>query len=440
MQFAVEPGGGVCGEIRVDSDKSISHRAILLAALAEGESEIINPLMGGDVQSTAVAVAACGAQVKMNQRGGGGDVLLIRGGELRNPSADINCGNAGTLMRLFCGVAAGQNLQCRLIGDDSLSRRPMRRVADPLNKMGADIRTSADGAAPIAIYPSQKLRGISHDLTIASAQIKSAILLAALFVDGGTVIREPLPSRDHTERMLSAFGASVKENNNGGGGGHIVKISGGANLRATQIRIPADISSAAFFIVAASIAEKSELLLSDVGINPTRAGVIEILRRMGGDIEIINRREWGGEAVADLRVRSAKLKGIEIGGDLVPSAIDEFPAIFIAAANAEGKTVLTGARELRVKESDRIAAMADGLAALGISAEPLEDGIIINGGKIKGGRVESHGDHRIAMAFAIAGITAADSVVVGGCESVSTSFPRFAELAKRAGIKISVGE
>jgi len=333
-------------------------------------------------------------------------------------------------MRLMCGLMAGQCFDVELTGDASLCSRPMGRVIDPLTMMGARIQSAHGGRPPLSISGGQRLRGIHYDLPMASAQVKSCVLLAGLYSEGRTSITEPAPTRDHTERMLRGFGCEVQCD------GGVVSLSGGDNLRACDIDIPADISSAAFFLVAASIAPGSDILLTHVGVNPTRIGVVNILRLMGANITLQNQREVGGEPVADIRVRYAPLRGIEIPLDQVPLAIDEFPALFIAAACAEGRTVLRGAEELRVKESDRIAAMAEGLNTLGVRNEVLEDGIIIDGGAIGGGVIHTYHDHRIAMAFAIAALLAAREITVLDCDHVATSFPGFIKLASGLGLRI----
>jgi 3-phosphoshikimate 1-carboxyvinyltransferase len=306
----------------------------------------------------------------------------------------------------------------------------MSRVIDPLIRMGARIDSEPGGRAPLRITGGSSLSAIEFGMPVASAQVKSCILLAGLYADGETVIREPAPTRDHSERMLRSFGVDVASHTG------IIRMQGGQVLRACDIDVPADISSAAFFMVAASIATDSEIVLQHVGINPTRTGVIEILQLMGADIEVLDPREIGGEPVADIRVRSAPLRGIDIPVELVPLAIDEFPVVFVAAACAEGTTRLSGAEELRVKESDRIQVMADGLQTLGIDAQPTADGIVIRGGGLGGGRVESHGDHRIAMAFSVAALRAGSEIRIGNCANVGTSFPGFVDLARRAGIRV----
>ncbi len=334
-------------------------------------------------------------------------------------------------MRLLCGLLAGQSFDCELPGDDSLCRRPMQRVVDPLTQMGAVIKTADGGRPPLEVHGvSDKLIGIDYRMLIASAQVKSALLLAGLYADGCTCVTEPAPTRDHTERMLTAFGCPVERMD------HTVCVNGGSKLTATGIEVPADISSAAFFMVGASIAPGSDITLEHVGINPTRTGVIDILRRMGADLTLLNERTVGGEPVADIRVRYAELHGIGIPQELVPLAIDEFPALFIAAANARGETLLSGAEELRVKESDRIQVMADGLRAIGVNADPTPDGMRIRGGAYHGGVVNSDGDHRIAMAFAMAALRASEMMVINDCANVATSFPGFVTLAHSTGLGI----
>jgi 3-phosphoshikimate 1-carboxyvinyltransferase len=334
-------------------------------------------------------------------------------------------------MRLMAGVLAGQSFDTRLSGDDSLLRRPMARIAEPLRTMGARIDTSPEGTPPLQIHAAESaLRAVDYVMPVASAQLKSSLLLAGLYAQGRTCVTEPAPTRDHTERMLSAFGHGVNKS------AAKICIDGGADLEGARIEVPADISSAAFFMVGAAISEGSDVLLENVGVNPTRTGVIDILTAMGADISLENPRTAGDEPVADIRVRAAPLRGIDVPESLVPLAIDEFPAIFVAAACAAGETRVTGAAELRVKESDRIAAMASGLQALGVAATPTPDGMFIKGGGIGGGRVNSAGDHRIAMAFAMAALAADETLTVEDCANVDTSFPGFAALAAAAGLGI----
>ena len=432
MKFSVQPGGALRGELRVPGDKSISHRAIMLGALADGVTHVSGFLEGEDALATLTAFQAMGVVI---ERPAAGEVVIngvgLRG--LKPPSAPLDLGNAGTGMRLLAGLMAGQSFNTELTGDASLCSRPMGRVIDPLRLMGAEIGAQEGGRPPLRIQGGRVLTAIHYDLPMASAQVKSCVLLAGLYSQGRTSVTEPAPTRDHTERMLRGFGYTVTRDND------VISLDGGGTLVAADIDVPADISSATFFLVAASIAPGSDMLLTHVGINPTRIGVLNILSLMGADLTLENEREVGGEPVADIRVRHASLRGIEIPTDQVPLAIDEFPALFIAAACAEGRTVLRGAEELRVKESDRIAAMAEGLDALGVTNEVLEDGIIIEGGgAIGGGEIHTHMDHRIAMAFSIAALRAEAEIRVLDCDHVATSFPGFDTLAKRAGLRISV--
>lgn len=426
--YIVQPGGKLQGTFRVPGDKSISHRSIMLGSLAEGVTEVTGFLEGEDALATLAAFRDMGVQIEGPKEGR----VTIHGvgmHGLKEAGKDIYLGNSGTSIRLLSGLLAGQGFASTLTGDNSLSGRPMKRVTDPLALMGAEI-DSVEGKPPLKIKAGNKLSGITYTLPMASAQVKSCILLAAMYANGKTTVTEPAPTRDHTERMLTGMGYAIEVN------GDTVSIEGGGKLTATSIDVPADISSATFFMVGAAIAEGSDITLTHVGINPTRIGVINILRLMGADITLSNEGLTGGEPVADIRVRYAPLKGINIPEDQVPLAIDEFPALFVAAACAEGTTVLTGAEELRVKESDRIQAMADGLKTLGIDAQPTPDGIIINGGIIGSGEVESHDDHRIAMSFAIAGLQAGGTIQINDCANVATSFPDFVGLAKAAGLDI----
>lgn len=430
LTFVAEPGGALRGRIRVPGDKSISHRAIMLGALADGATAIDGFLEGEDCLATLRAFRAMGVRIDGPDRGR----VTVQGVGLRGlraPDGPLDMGNSGTSMRLMSGILAGQAFDTVLTGDASLTRRPMRRVTEPLARMGARIDGTERGTAPLRIRGGQRLTGIDYPLPVASAQVKSCLLLAGLYAEGVTRITEPAPTRDHTERMLEGFGYPLARE-----GGRTVAVTGRGRLTGTEIDVPADISSAAFFLVGASIAPGSDLVLEHVGVNPTRTGAIDILRLMGADIEWLNPRLAGGEPVADLRVRHAPLHGIRIPAELVPLAIDEFPALFVAAACAEGETVLTGAAELRVKESDRIQVMADGLAALGIAAAPTPDGIVIRGGALSGGTVDSHGDHRIAMSFAVAALRARGPIRIGDCANVNTSFPGFAALAREAGLAV----
>lgn len=431
MEFKLLPGGTISGEARVPGDKSMSHRSIMLGALAEGTTRVSGFLEGDDALATLAAFRAMGVSI---ERHGEGEVVVHGVGlhGLAAPDGLLDLGNAGTGMRLMCGLMAGQPFDTVLTGDASLCSRPMGRVIDPLRLMGAKIDAQEGGRPPLKITGGSQLKGIHYDLPMASAQVKSCVLLAGLYAQGRTSVTEPAPTRDHTERMLRGFGYEVKRE------GEVISLQGGGSLKAADIDVPADISSAAFFLVAASITPGSDLLLTHVGINPTRIGVLNILNLMGADITLKNEREVGGEPVADIQVRYAPLHGVDIPEDQVPLAIDEFPALFIAAACAQGRTVLRGAEELRVKESDRIAAMAEGLNTLGVNNEVLEDGIIIEGGTIGGGEIRTHMDHRIAMAFSIAALRAEQEIVVLDCDHVATSFPGFDALARGLGLQIIV--
>ena len=429
--FLAKPGSSLSGRIRVPGDKSISHRSIMLGSLAEGTTEVEGFLEGEDALATLQAFRDMGVVIEGPHHGR----VTIHGvglNGLKAPAGPLYMGNSGTSMRLLSGLLAAQPFDTTLTGDASLSKRPMNRVARPLREMGAVIETGPEGRPPLNIKGGQRLTGMDYDMPMASAQVKSCLLLAGLYAAGKTSVTEPAPTRDHTERMLRGFGYPVSVE------GSTAGVESGHKLSATRIEVPADISSAAFFLVAASIAEGSELVLEHVGINPTRTGVIDILKLMGGDITLENQREVGGEPVADIRVRAARLKGIDIPENLVPLAIDEFPVLFVAAACAEGRTVLRGAEELRVKESDRIQVMADGLIALGIKAEPTPDGIVIEGGAIGGGEVWAHGDHRIAMSFSVASLRASAPIRIHDCANVATSFPNFLALAAEVGIKVAV--
>jgi len=435
VNYVAKPGGKLSGEFRVPGDKSISHRSIMLGSLAEGTTEITGFLEGEDSLATLQSFRDMGVVIEGPHRGR----VTVHGvglHGLKTPPNALYLGNSGTSMRLLSGLMSAQSFDVEMTGDVSLSKRPMDRVANPLREMGAVIESADKGRPPLKIKGGQPLKGIHYVLPMASAQVKSCLLLAGLYAEGETTVIEPAPTRDHTERMLKGFGYPVDVD------GPKVTVRPGGKLTATAIDVPSDISSAAFFMVAASIAKDSDITLQHVGINPTRVGVINILRQMGANIEMLNESEVGGEPVADLRIRSAQLKGIQIPEDQVPLAIDEFPAIFIAAACAEGTTVLTGAEELRVKESDRIQAMVDGLQILGVDAVGTEDGAIIKGfgseGSFNGGDVDSVDDHRIAMSFTIASLRANAPIVVKDCANVATSFPGFVELASGAGIQVSV--
>jgi len=430
VDFVSQPSCSLTGSIRVPSDKSISHRALLLSSIAEGESRLYNLLMGEDNQATMAAMQAMGVDITTIDEA----AHRVRGVGLlglSQPKDPLNLGNSGTGLRLLAGLLAAQPFESRLVGDASLMQRPMKRIVEPLRKMGACIAMSLEGTPPLHLLPSRALHGIRYEMPIASAQVKSCLLLAGLYATGKTEIIESVPSRDHTESLLQAMGAAIVCQEN------TVTLQGGSKLQAQDITVPADISSAAFFIVAASIVPNSEIILTDVGINRTRIGVINILNMMDADITLENKREFSHEAVADIRVRTAALKGIEIPVAQVPLAIDEFPIIAIAAACAKGQTIIKDAKELRVKESDRISAMAAGFTKLGITVETYEDGMVIEGGVLQGGDVESFSDHRIAMSFAIAGAIAKDKVTIHDCKNVETSFPGFVELANQLGLKVN---
>jgi len=421
------------GVLRVPGDKSISHRAVMFASLADGISRITGFLEGEDTRATARAFVGMGVRIEAPAA----SERVVHGvglHGLRAPEAPIDCGNAGTGMRLLAGLLAGQQFDSTLIGDESLSRRPMRRVIEPLAQMGANIVAQPGGLPPLHVAGRRQLHGIDYTLPVASAQVKSAILLAGLHASGETRVSEPHPTRDYTERMLATFGWPIEF------GAGWAKLTGGHRLHATDVVVPADFSSAAFFLVAATLVPGSELLLQSVGMNPRRIGLLLALRAMGADIRLVNARELGGEAVADFVVRHAPLRGIDVPVEIVADMIDEFPALFVAAAAATGTTRIRGAAELRVKESDRIAVMAKGLRTLGIDIEETPDGAVIHGGRIEAGEVDSAGDHRCAMSFAIAGLVARGAVRIRDCANVATSFPDFATLAGGCGFQLNTAQ
>lgn len=429
LDWVSRPVVSLHGDVVVPGDKSVSHRSMMLSAIAEGTSHIRGFLEGEDTRATAAVLAQLGVSIEAPSAG----ERIVRGvglHGLRGSDKPLDCGNAGTGMRLLTGLLAGQSFDSILIGDESLSKRPMRRVTDPLARMGAQI-DSQDGLPPLRVQGGRSLHGIRYELPVASAQIKSALLLAGLYATGATEVIEPHPTRDYTERMLAAFGWPIDFSPG------YAKLEGGHRLRATDVVVPADFSSAAFFLVAASIVPGSLLRLPAVGLNPRRTGLLEALRLMGADIRVENQGESGGELIGDLVVRHAPLHGIELPEALVPDMIDEFPALFIAASVATGRTVVRGAAELRVKESDRIATMAAGMRALGVSIEETPDGAVIDGGAIGAGSVDSHGDHRIAMSFALAGLVAQGTVTIRDCANVATSFPGFVQLANDCGFALA---
>jgi 3-phosphoshikimate 1-carboxyvinyltransferase len=429
LDWTSHTGRALQGSVRVPGDKSVSHRALMLGALADGISHIRGFLEGEDTRATAAVLQQLGVRIETPDDG----ERRVHGvglHGLRGTTHPLDCGNAGTGMRLLAGLLAGQAFDSTLIGDESLSKRPMRRVTDPLALMGARI-DSQEGLPPLHVHGKQPLHGIQYTLPVASAQVKSALLLAGLYAQGETEVIEPHPTRDYTERMLAAFGWPIDF------APGRARLGGGHVLRATDVDVPADFSSAAFFLVAASIVPGSELRLPSVGLNPRRTGLLHALRLMGADIHLENERESGGEPVGDLVVRHAPLHGMELPEALVPDMIDEFPVLFVAAAAAKGRTVVRGAAELRVKESDRLAVMATGLRALGVAVEEAPDGATIEGGAIGGATIESHGDHRIAMSFAVAGLIAHGAVRINDCSNVATSFPGFLELANGCGFRLA---
>jgi 3-phosphoshikimate 1-carboxyvinyltransferase len=430
-RWRIAPGGSVSGTLTVPGDKSISHRALMLGALAEGDTHISGFLEGEDCLATARALEALGVQLERPAR----RQVLVHGvgmHGLRAAAAPLDMGNAGTAMRLMMGMLAPQRFDSTLVGDESLMRRPMERVAVPLQMMGARIQTQ-QGRPPVRIRGTPHLRAIHYSLPVPSAQVKSAVLLAGLSASGCTRVTEAVPSRDHTERMLGAFGVELARE------GRTLALQGGQTLRATTVRVPADFSSAAFFLVAGCLAAEQPLRLSNVGVNPTRTGLLGLLQRMGADIRVRPRASGAGdgEPVADLEVRRSALRGITVPEALVPAAIDELPVFFVAAACASGETLVRGALELRVKESDRLASMAAGLAALGVEHQLLPDGLWIRGAEsLSGGAVESFGDHRIAMAFAVAALRCRAPVEIIDVTNVATSFPGFVRIARAAGLVI----
>ena len=400
----------------------------MLAGIANGSSRVSGFLDSEDCLATLRAMRALGVTIDGPQA----QVVDIQGVGIRGltaPTAPLDMGNAGTAMRLFAGLLSGQQFDSQLIGDASLMKRPMERVAAPLRAMGAQIATQ-EGRPPLQIRGGQRLHPVSYAMPVASAQVKSAILLAGLYADGVTAVTEPAVTRDHSERMLRAFGVEVKVV------GRRVELKGPAVLHGCPIDVPGDFSSAAFFVVAAALAAEGVVTIRNVGVNPTRTGLLDILRQMGAEIRLVNERMSGAEPVADLQIERRELRGIAVPPELVPLAIDEFPALFIAAACARGETLVTGAEELRVKESDRVAVMAEGLGTLGIDVEVLPDGMRIGGGRLGGGRIDSHGDHRIAMAFAIASARAGGPIEITDVANVATSFPGFVATARQVGLDI----
>ena len=431
--FQADPAAHVTGALAVPGDKSISHRALMVAGIAEGLSEVKGFLASEDCLATLAAMRALG--VNIEQRAA--THVLIHGvGKrgLHSASRELDMGNAGTAMRLFTGLLCAQRFESRLVGDSSLMKRPMERVAKPLREMGAQVQTH-NGTPPVVTGGAAALHGIEYRMPMASAQVKSAILLAGLYADGPTTVIAPAVNRDHSERMLASCGVDIQVQ------GLVTRLEPPAKLAGQQIEVPGDFSSAAFFIVAGLLgAGREGLLIENVGLNPTRTGLLDILRAMGGRIDVLNPRDCGREPVADLKVHASALKGIAVPPDLVPLAIDEFPVLFVAAACAQGETLVSGAEELRVKESDRIAAMAEGFKALGVAHEVLPDGMRIQGrpqgAAFSGGRVDSCGDHRIAMAFSIASLRASGAIHIDDVANVATSFPGFVALGRQVGLAL----
>ena len=432
MDWLARRGGPLRGRLCVPGDKSISHRALMLSAIAEGRSHIRGFLEGEDTRATARILQQLGVRIEAPSAG----ERIVHGvglHGLRGSGEALDCGNAGTGMRLLAGLLAGQRFASTLVGDASLSARPMARVLKPLAAMGARIEAREGGLPPLRIDISNGLQAIDFTNEVASAQVKSAVLLAGLYAEGETRVFEPQPTRDYTERMLAALGWPVWIE------GNEVRLEGGHALRAADIDVPADFSSAAFFLVAASIIQGSDLTLESIGINPRRTGLLSALRLMGADITEENPRELGGERVADLRVRHAPLRGIELPVELVPDMIDEFPAFFVAAAAASGESYVQGVGELRVKESDRLGTMARALLRMGVEVDEGADSLRVAGGaSLSGARIDSHGDHRIAMAIAVAAQLAGGETRIGDCGNVDTSFPGFLELAANAGFGLCV--
>ena len=426
--FRIEPSNSIIGKVNIPGDKSISHRAIILAAIADGESRIKNFLQGEDTLATIRIFQKMGVNIKND-----GDIIIVKGVGLyglhaENPTLDF--GNSGTSVRLLSGLLSAQNFSSQLIGDESLMKRPMFRIIKPLQKMNAKINCTDSGTLPIKIQGGQKIEGIEYELPIFSAQLKSCLLLAGLYAEGTTKIIENIATRDHTERMLANFSHSVIKK------GNQISIKKADRLIGCEIIVPGDFSSAAYFIVAAILTPNSNIIIENVGVNPTRNAMIKIMKLMGADVELKNERLESGEPVATIYAKTSKLIGIDIPEELVPIAIDELPIILVAAACAKGQTKLSGAAELRVKESDRIQSMLDGFISLGIKVKALEDGMIIEGGKYNGGVINSNDDHRIAMAFSIAGIVAKAPIIINSCKNVATSFPEFVDTAKHLGVNI----
>ena len=428
-KFFAKGGDVITGEVVMPGDKSISHRAVMCGALAKGVSRVANCLMGDDVKATIQAFKSMGVEFEFDSQFS--FLVKGRGCHLEHPRRTINLQNSGTSIRLLTGILAGLNLSARLDGDESLRRRPMKRIATPLRKMGAIVNLRKEDFPPIDIISSKRLEAIEYTLPVASAQVKSAVIFASLFANGTSVIRELTRTRDHTERMLAQFGVDLRVE------GKEIKIQGCRELRPVDLEIPGDLSSAAFFIVAAIIAQSGGVKIKGVGLNPTRDGAITILKEMGAKIHIENKRLLGNEPVADILAFPSVLNGIVIDEKLVASAIDEFPILFVAAACARGETQLTGAEELRHKESNRLVTMATNLRRLGISVELFKDGLTISGGDFKSGEIDAEGDHRVAMAFAVASLRAEGVITIDNGAEINTSFPNFFDVAETLGLRLS---
>ena len=435
MDFIVTPSRLRDARVTVPGDKSISHRALMLGSIATGGTEVSGFLAGEDCLATAAAMRALGVEITQPAP----TEMVVEGVGLRGlkaPSGDLDLGNSGTAMRLMAGLLAAQGFDSVLTGDESLRGRPMGRIVTPLTRMGAAIESDCDGTPPLQITGGLSLQGIDYEMPVASAQVKSAVLLAGLYAIGQTTVTEPAVTRDHTERMLRAMGASVRSQ--ALRQGTKVALAGGQALRGSAIDVPADLSSATFIILGTLLSQDADILIENVGVNPTRTGVIDILLAMGADIRLENPRRHGEEPVADIRVRASRLVGGSVDPALVSLAIDEFPALFVAAAAATGATTFSGLEELRVKESDRIAAMADGLRRLGIRVDETPDGAVVHGGRFGGGEVQSFHDHRVAMALAMAATIAEDIVVIRGVDNVNTSFPDFETCVAGLGADVQV--
>jgi 3-phosphoshikimate 1-carboxyvinyltransferase len=432
MDFTVNPAAVTDATVSVPGDKSVSHRALMLGSVAAGQTDISGFLAGEDCLATLTAMSAMGTRI---EQASATDVVVHGRGlhGLGPPDGPLDLGNSGTAIRLMTGLLCGQQFDSTLTGDESLSSRPMQRVITPLDEMGARI-DSHDGKPPLTIHGKSRLQAIDYEMPVASAQVKSAVLLAGLYADGTTSVVEPAVTRDHTERMLESMGAKVARSDN------VISLEGGQSLQSCHVQVPGDLSSAAFVILAALISESADVLLENIGVNPTRTGVIDILQAMGAEISLENPRLLGQEPVADIRVRASRLQGGPVDPALVSLAIDEFPVLFVAAAAARGKTVFSGIGELRVKESDRIAAMAAGLRSLGIDVDESEDGAVVHGGRFTGGQVQSFGDHRIAMSLAVAGTVAADTVRISDVAAVDTSFPGFCNCMAAVGADIQASQ